>query len=324
MRTFFLVSVFSCALLSVNAQKLSPTTGRAKLLTGSVVINVKADGSLVVNRRTLNRAELTDLLKTLLQLDAKQGAVIRGDENCPYKNITEAIDICTEAGITNVAFALAKGSTPSPANTTIQQPDEKKSFDKMLQEIQATTQRSDDISNGLPAKPKVEQGDVTSVMNDIERSAAQTLATSPLPTFESNSNAIIKRPNTFTSKLPGDSAGPTKKGIIGSGKSSDEIIQENNKWIQENMAPAEATNGTERPKATLTVDQNDEIKLDGKIIAVENLEKALKNLPEIRRNGLALKANQKASFGTIVKVMDTLKLAGVKNLPPTLTLDQQP
>jgi len=67
--------------------------------------------------------------------------------------------------------------------------------------------------------------------------------------------------------------------------------------------------------ALLSVSENDEIKLDGKTIAVEDLESAVKNLPDTQRTSLALQADKKASFGTIVKVMDALKLAGVKNLP---------
>jgi outer membrane protein OmpA-like peptidoglycan-associated protein len=125
---------------------------------------------------------------------------------------------------------------PNPDDTKEQQPDEKKSFDKLLQEIQATTQMPDDMSNALPDKPKVDQADVTSVMNEIERSAAQTLSTNPNATHEQSvlndssvsgrpqpalsgtelaTSTIIKRPNTFTSKLPGDSAGPNKKGAPG-------------------------------------------------------------------------------------------------------------
>jgi Biopolymer transport protein len=33
------------------------------------------------------------------------------------------------------------------------------------------------------------------------------------------------------------------------------------------------------------------------------------------KSTLALQADKKASFGTIIKVMDALKLAGVRNLP---------
>ena len=127
-------------------------------------------------------------------------------------------------------------SKPNPDDTKEQQPDEKKSFDKLLEEIQATTQMPDDMSNVLPDKPKVEPADATSVMNEIERSSAQTLSTSPNATHEQSAlnetsvsgrpqpalsgtelatSTIIKRPNTFTSKLPGDSAGPNKKGAPG-------------------------------------------------------------------------------------------------------------
>ncbi len=67
--------------------------------------------------------------------------------------------------------------------------------------------------------------------------------------------------------------------------------------------------------ALLSISENDEIKLDGKTIAVEDLEAAVKNLSDTRRTSLALQADKKASFGIIIKVMDALKLAGVKNLP---------
>ena len=67
--------------------------------------------------------------------------------------------------------------------------------------------------------------------------------------------------------------------------------------------------------AIVTVDQNDEIKLDGRAIGIDELENAVRDLPDTRRSSLALQADKKASFGTIIKVMDALKLAGVKNLP---------
>jgi biopolymer transport protein ExbD len=75
---------------------------------GDVVVNVKADGNVVVNRRTLSGVELTELLKGLVALNSEQAVVIRGDEAGAYKNIINVLDIATQAGITNVAFATAK------------------------------------------------------------------------------------------------------------------------------------------------------------------------------------------------------------------------
>jgi biopolymer transport protein ExbD len=67
--------------------------------------------------------------------------------------------------------------------------------------------------------------------------------------------------------------------------------------------------------AIVSVDENDDIKLDGRSLGVDELETAVRDLPPERKSTLALQADKKASFGTIIKVMDALKLAGVKNLP---------
>ncbi len=125
---------------------------------------------------------------------------------------------------------------PEPDKTDVQLPDEKKSFDKLLQDIQASTAMPDDTRDVLPEQPKVEQPDVNSVLNEIERTTAQTLSNNPNATHEQSllndaatsgrpqpalsgtelaTSTTIKQPNTFTSKIPGDSAGPNKKGAPG-------------------------------------------------------------------------------------------------------------
>jgi biopolymer transport protein ExbD len=71
----------------------------------------------------------------------------------------------------------------------------------------------------------------------------------------------------------------------------------------------------EMEHALITVDQNDEIQLDGRAVSADELEAAVRDLPPTRKSSLALQADKKASYGTIIKVMDSLKLAGVKNLP---------
>jgi biopolymer transport protein ExbD len=56
----------------------------------------------------LSGPELTDLLRGLVQLDENQAVVIRGDETGAYKHVVGVLNICSEAGVTNVAFATAK------------------------------------------------------------------------------------------------------------------------------------------------------------------------------------------------------------------------
>ena len=67
--------------------------------------------------------------------------------------------------------------------------------------------------------------------------------------------------------------------------------------------------------AIVSIDQDDQLKLDGRAIGVDELEGAVRDLPDARRSTLVLLADRKASFGTFIKVMDALKLAGVRNLP---------
>src|ERR1700676_776980 len=64
---------------------------------GDVVVNVKADGNVVVNRRTLTGPELSELLKNLVQLNTEQAVVIRGDEAGAYKNIVGVLNVCSQA-----------------------------------------------------------------------------------------------------------------------------------------------------------------------------------------------------------------------------------
>jgi len=48
------------------------------------------------------------MLKKLVQLYPDQAVIIRGDETGAYKNVVGVLNICSEAGVTNVAFATAK------------------------------------------------------------------------------------------------------------------------------------------------------------------------------------------------------------------------
>ena len=93
--------------LDVKVPKASEAKEKSAPI-GDVVVNVKADGNVIVNRRTLSGPELSEMLRSLVQLDSNQAVVIRGDEVGQYKNIVDVLNICSQAGITNVAFATAK------------------------------------------------------------------------------------------------------------------------------------------------------------------------------------------------------------------------
>jgi biopolymer transport protein ExbD len=75
---------------------------------GEVILNVKADGSVVMNRRTMDPAALGGALKKIAALYPDQAVILRGDENTDYRHVVEVLDICRQANIWNVAFATSR------------------------------------------------------------------------------------------------------------------------------------------------------------------------------------------------------------------------
>ena len=70
----------------------------------------------------------------------------------------------------------------------------------------------------------------------------------------------------------------------------------------------------ETTPAILSISEKGDLYLDGKPTTMDALGPAVKDLEEKNRS-LALKADEKAPFGTIMQVLDSLKTAGVENLP---------
>src|SRR6266700_7568708 len=222
-----------------------------------------------------------------------EAAFVQNEQTPMFKvrSITESNLDKSSADQTNQA------AKPNPDNTDVQLPDEKKSFDKLLQDIQASAALPDDMRDVLPDQPKVDQPEVNSVLTEIERSTAQSLANDtsalheqsllnnssrsgrPQPALsgtELATSTTIKRPNTFTSKMPGDSAGPIKghtagfsdldqllaqKGPLGSGTKlrlpDDQLFEYDSDVLQSSAISQLQKLGTliqRNPKATFSVE----------------------------------------------------------------------
>ena len=72
------------------------------------VINVKADGTVVWNRKNVSLPELMDRLSELSHIYPDYAIIVRGDERVPFRFIAAVLDACRKANIWNVAFATAK------------------------------------------------------------------------------------------------------------------------------------------------------------------------------------------------------------------------
>jgi biopolymer transport protein ExbD len=72
------------------------------------VINIRADGTVVWNRKPMALPDLELKLKELSKLFPDYAIIIRGDERAAYRDITAVLDTCRAANIWNVAFATSK------------------------------------------------------------------------------------------------------------------------------------------------------------------------------------------------------------------------
>jgi biopolymer transport protein ExbD len=75
----------------------------------TIVINVNAAGTYMVNGDTYNAEGLGDLLRKLSNLSKDQAVIIRADEKTFHKYIIETLDICARNNIQDISFATSEG-----------------------------------------------------------------------------------------------------------------------------------------------------------------------------------------------------------------------
>src|SRR3954454_19222761 len=88
-----------------------PTAENAKETNPALnqnVLNVKADGAVVWNRKTVGKDELQGRLTELASLFPDYAIIVRADRQTPWDYVHAVIDLVQGAGIWNVAFASAK------------------------------------------------------------------------------------------------------------------------------------------------------------------------------------------------------------------------
>jgi biopolymer transport protein ExbD len=77
-------------------------------VVNQTVLNVKADGTVVWDRKTISKPALQEKLKSLASLYPDYAIILRGDVKTDYEHIVQVLDTCRMAGIWNVAFATSK------------------------------------------------------------------------------------------------------------------------------------------------------------------------------------------------------------------------
>jgi biopolymer transport protein ExbD len=106
---FFVASqIFSQWETEINIKLPTASTGEIPdRLPGEIIINILADGTIVVNRQVLEQAALVSLLDRIASLFPGQAILLRADAATPYEHVIRILDMCRQADIWNISFATA-------------------------------------------------------------------------------------------------------------------------------------------------------------------------------------------------------------------------
>lgn len=73
--------------------------GPISLALRDLVINVAADGSVVVGGRAVDLPTLDRIVQDALQVSSDQKVTVRGDASASYEAIVRVLDVCKGAGV---------------------------------------------------------------------------------------------------------------------------------------------------------------------------------------------------------------------------------
>lgn len=76
--------------------------------TGEIVIDVLHDGTLEVDKSSISKVQLLEMLEKISSEFPDQAVILRAGKNADFQELIEILDQIKEAGIWNVAFASRK------------------------------------------------------------------------------------------------------------------------------------------------------------------------------------------------------------------------
>lgn len=83
----------------------------AQRMSGEIFINLKDDGSIVLNNREVTLPELQQILNRVAELVPGGAVIIRGDTEAALGHAIAILDCCRKADISNVSFAAVRDTT---------------------------------------------------------------------------------------------------------------------------------------------------------------------------------------------------------------------
>ena len=111
---FFIVNLAMAKFeTEVNISVPAADSGRQNNRTvGELVVNIRRDGTRVLNSKVLADDELKFKFDEIARFDRKQAIIIRADTATAYGDMFRVLDLCHQAGLYHVSFATREPDTP--------------------------------------------------------------------------------------------------------------------------------------------------------------------------------------------------------------------
>ncbi len=86
----------------------SKEAGEVKRPKQDIIINVKADGTYVINQIAYSTEQVDQILHDLSKIYEGEHIIVRGDKEAKYDYIIKLLDLCRKHNVWNVSFAVRK------------------------------------------------------------------------------------------------------------------------------------------------------------------------------------------------------------------------
>jgi biopolymer transport protein ExbD len=93
-----------------------PTATEAQTIDrsqGEIFINLRSDGTIIVNDREMDIAELQEVLNRVAEFFPGGSVIVRGDKSAMLGRAIQVLDCCSKADIQNVSFAALTEEEPA-------------------------------------------------------------------------------------------------------------------------------------------------------------------------------------------------------------------
>lgn len=86
-------------------------------MSNEIIVNIRKDGTVVINRQHYTMPQLEDKLFSVARLDKTMLVRIRVDEKAESGVVVHVMDACLKAGLNNVSFST-RPPVPSSINVS--------------------------------------------------------------------------------------------------------------------------------------------------------------------------------------------------------------